>query len=206
MVELIVRPDAETGSTTAKQEKYEKKMAKYAANKARKEQKENERKEKMNTDYVNPDAATGTTTAVKYVGKTNVAGTQCTNFEYPAETSIDVIIGLTDVCIEAAKMGKPTFAYTNMYLEDRVVGVSVSFHNVCGEVIYIVAFSKDNNLEEEFRQDCTRIVGDYMRKRGLFRNKSFNKKVMKTNPDTLVREVDYFTTHMYENTKSEYAA
>ena len=160
----------------------------------------------MKHNYSKSTAATGSKTAVKYVVKINVAGTRCDNFEYPAETSIDVIIGLTDVCIEAAKMGKPTFAYTNMYLEDRVVGVSVSFHNVCGEVIYVVAFSKDNNLEEEFGQDCTRIVGDYMRKRGLFRNKSFNKKVMKTNPDTLIRDVNYFTTHLYENTKSEYVA
>lgn len=43
MVKKISRPDAATGSTTAKQERYEKKMAKYAANKARREQKENEK-------------------------------------------------------------------------------------------------------------------------------------------------------------------
>ena len=39
----INRPDAATGTTTAKQERYEKKMAKYRANKARKEQMENEK-------------------------------------------------------------------------------------------------------------------------------------------------------------------
>ena len=43
MKESISRPDAATGTTTAKQEKYEKKMAKYLNNKARKEQKENEK-------------------------------------------------------------------------------------------------------------------------------------------------------------------
>lgn len=43
MVKKISRPDAATGTTTAKQEKYEKKMAKYRANRARKEQMENER-------------------------------------------------------------------------------------------------------------------------------------------------------------------
>lgn len=40
MKESISRPDAATGTTTAKQERYEKKMAKYRANKARKEQKD----------------------------------------------------------------------------------------------------------------------------------------------------------------------
>ena len=74
----------------------------------------------MKHNYSKSTAATGSKTAVKYVGKTNVAGTRCTNFEYPAETSIDVIIGLTDVCIEAAKMGKPTFAYTNMVTQTAV--------------------------------------------------------------------------------------
>ena len=44
MKKSISRPDAATGTTTAKQERYEKKMAKYRANKARKEQMENERK------------------------------------------------------------------------------------------------------------------------------------------------------------------
>ena len=43
MKKSISRPDAATGTTTAKQERYEKKMAKYRANKARKEQMENER-------------------------------------------------------------------------------------------------------------------------------------------------------------------
>lgn len=43
MVEVMNKPDAATGITTAKQERYEKKMAKYRANKARKEQMENER-------------------------------------------------------------------------------------------------------------------------------------------------------------------
>ena len=46
MTNINLRPDAATGTTTAKQEKYEKKVAKYLANKARKEQKEKERIEK----------------------------------------------------------------------------------------------------------------------------------------------------------------
>ena len=43
MSKINSRPDAATGTTTAKQEKYEKKMAKYLANKARREQKANEK-------------------------------------------------------------------------------------------------------------------------------------------------------------------
>ena len=45
MNKINSRPDAATGTTTAKQERYEKKMAKYAANKARKEQKAANRKQ-----------------------------------------------------------------------------------------------------------------------------------------------------------------
>lgn len=57
MKKNIERPDAATGTTTAKQEKYEKKMAKYAANKARKEQKENEKmNEKMKNSKQNESA------------------------------------------------------------------------------------------------------------------------------------------------------
>ena len=65
MAELINRPDAATGTTTAKQERYEKKMAKYAANKARREQKAANRHKSESTIrytgkvYVSDKAAEG---------------------------------------------------------------------------------------------------------------------------------------------------
>jgi hypothetical protein len=143
---------------------------------------------------------TGSTKApFEYMGETCIGADEGYVYGIEADSVENLIIGMTDLCIEAAKEGKPTAAYTNMWINGERVGVSVSFHNVCGEVIYIVAFNEENKLEEGFKRECTECVGWYMRKRGLFGNKSFNKKVMKSGSN-FINEVGGFTNYYYHNT------
>lgn len=146
----------------------------------------------------NPVADTGKTTAIDY-DEIKVGEDTAYTFDMESDSYEGVIIGLTDACIDITKKGHSAPAYTNMWVDGERVGVSVSFHNVLGEIYYAVTFNEDNKLDDDFKQGCAKCVQWYMRKRGLFNNKSFNNKVMKSNPD-FVREVGAFTNYYYQHT------